>query len=256
MIVVVLPAYNEEEAIGPLLVRIKRMIDQRGLQVTVILVDDGSTDGTIDRARLHGDMDIHVIKHHYNQGLGEAIKTGLIAALEIVGNEDIIVTMDADDSHSPALIERMVNRIEEGSDMVIASRYLPESRTIGLSRSRRLMSWGASLLFRTLCPIPGVRDYTCGYRAYRAGILREAFQRWGKKFVEQSGFSCMVDILLKLSQMPLVFSEVPMILRYDRKPGASKIDVRRTIFQTLRLLLRRRLGRYRTYVISNGEHKG
>jgi len=244
MILVVLPAYNEAEAIGRLLERLAKVASDRGLSIAALVVDDGSADGTAARAGSVTALPVRVVRHEANRGLGEAIKTGLLAAVEAVGADDVIVTMDSDDSHSPGLIQRMVERLDEGSDVVIASRYLPESRVVGLSRHRAFLSWGASKLFRIVCPISGVRDYTCGYRAYRAAVLREAFARWGREFVDQPGFSCMVDILLKLSLMPVVFSEVSMILRYDRKPGKSKMNVRRTITQTLRLLLRRRLGRY------------
>ena len=242
MIVVVLPAYNEAEALPPLLAKLAKLRTQRALALRVLVVDDGSSDGTADVAPA-GDLPVRVVRHGVNRGLGEAIKTGLLEAVKEAGEEDVVVLMDADDTHSPALIQRMVDRIEEGSDVVIASRYLPESRVAGLSAWRSLLSGGASWLFRLLLPVPGVRDYTCGYRAYRAAVLRDAFARWGADFVDQPGFSCNVDILLKLSRLPIVFAEVPLILRYDRKPGASKMNVGRTALQTLRLIAAHRLGR-------------
>jgi dolichol-phosphate mannosyltransferase len=244
MIYVVLPAYNEAVAIVALLSRLARVADERRLPLSIIVVDDGSTDGTAARASAVAGIAVRVIQHPRNRGLGAAIRTGLTAAVDAASDADVIVTMDADDSHSPALIQRMVWRIDEGADVVIASRYLPESRVVGLSGLRAFLSSGAAVMFRLACPIPGVRDYTCGYRAYRAPVLRDAFHRWGDAFVDQPGFSCMVDILLKLSVMPVAFSEVSLVLRYDRKPGASKMNVRRTVTETLRLLLRRRLGRY------------
>jgi dolichol-phosphate mannosyltransferase len=159
-----------------------------------------------------------------------------------VGDDDIVVTMDADDTHAPGLISRMTMLIEEGNDVVVASRYAPGGRVLGVPLSRRVLSRGASLLFRVVYPVRGVRDYTCGYRAYRAGLLREAFARWGDEFISAPGFSCMVDILLKLHRLRAVVTEAPLVLRYDRKPGKSKMDVRRTMAQTLSLLARRRLG--------------
>jgi dolichol-phosphate mannosyltransferase len=113
---------------------------------------------------------------------------------------------------------------------------------VGLSRFREILSYGASLLFRLTFPIQGVRDYTCGYRAYEARIIKAAFERWKDDFISEEGFTCMVDILLKLRQMDCIFVEVPMVLRYDRKPGVSKMNVPRTIRRTLYLLVRRRLG--------------
>jgi dolichol-phosphate mannosyltransferase len=209
----------------------------------VIVVDDGSSDGTAAAARsAAGGLDVRVVAHPENRGLNEAIRSGLLAALEQVGEDDIVVTMDADDTHAPGLISRMTMLVEEGNDVVVASRYAPGGRVLGVPLSRRVLSRGASLLFRAVYPVRGVRDYTCGYRAYRAGLLKAAFARWGDEFISEPGFSCMVDILLKLSRLDAVVTEAPLVLRYGRKPGKSKMNVRRTMAQTLSLLARRRLG--------------
>ena len=87
---------------------------------------------------------------------------------------------------------------------------------------RRLLSYAGSALFRMVFPIPGVRDFTCGYRAYRASVLRRAVAHYRAEFVNQEGFQCMVDILLKLSRMHLRFDEIPITLRYDRKGGQEQ----------------------------------
>jgi dolichol-phosphate mannosyltransferase len=126
---------------------------------------------------------------------------------------------------------------------VIASRYQNGSQVIGVPVTRRLLSYAGSALFRIVFPIAGVRDFTCGYRAYRASVLRRAVARYRAEFVNQEGFQCMVDILLKLSRMQLRFDEVPIILRYDRKGGKSKMKVLPTALRTLALLIRRRVGR-------------
>jgi dolichol-phosphate mannosyltransferase len=244
MIVVVLPAYNEAEALPPLLRRLHGVsVGHFGSALSVIVVDDGSSDGTAEAARSAADgLDVRVVAHPENRGLNEAIRTGLLAALEQVGEDDIVITMDADDTHAPGLISRMTMLVEEGNDVVVASRYAPGGRVLGVPLSRRILSRGASLLFRVVYPVAGVRDYTCGYRAYRAGLLKAAFARWGDEFISEPGFSCMVDILLKLSRLDAVVTEAPLVLRYGRKPGKSKMNVRRTMAQTLSLLARRRLG--------------
>ena len=109
---------------------------------------------------------------------------------------------------------------------------------------RRLVSYAGSLLCRIAFPTDGVKDFTCGYRAYRAAALKKALAHYGDQFIRVDGFQCMVDILLKLRRMDVVFGEVPLILRYDLKVGASKMRVWRTARQTLGLLLRRRMGMY------------
>ena len=144
---------------------------------------------------------------------------------------------------SAAHFAAMVGRIEEGGDIVIASRYQPGARVAGLSGFRRRLSWGAGWLFRMSFPIPGVRDYTCGYRAYRAKLLQQGFEHFGERFIDQPGFSCMVDVLLKLSAFDPVMVEVPLILRYDRKCTPSKMRIGKTLTETLALLVRRRFQR-------------
>jgi len=247
VIFVVLPAYNEAEALPRLLCRIASTSRTHfGDALRVVLADDGSTDGTPELARQVAaaeDLCLEVVSHAVNQGLGAAIKTGLTTALARSNDhDDVIVTMDADDTHLPGLIPRMVQMIEEGNDLVIASRFQPGARMLGIPRYRQLLSTGLSWLFRVVYPIPGARDYSCGYRAYRAGLLREAFERFGDTLFVERGFACMVDILIKLHLVGAIVNEVPMILRYDRKPGATKMPVKKTIVQTFRLLGRRRLG--------------
>lgn len=242
-IYVVLPAYNEEAAIGSLLHRIGEAMREAALPYQVILVDDGSQDATVaivkECARR---MPIVLEQHLHNLGLGPTVRDGLTAATQLAEDQDIVVTMDADDTHTPGLIAEMVQMISEGHDVVIASRYQHGARTVGVPLLRALLSRSASIVFRILFPIPGVRDFTSGYRAYRAQVIKGAFARYGQRFLDQQGFQCMVDILLKLRPMNLSFGEVPMILRYDRKGGESKMKVFRTALATLRLMLRIRFG--------------
>jgi dolichol-phosphate mannosyltransferase len=243
MIVVVLPAYNEASCIGALLDSFCDAIEDEGRPCRFVVVNDGSTDAT---AQVVGGfrerIDLDLVNHPQNRGLAEAIKTGLLRAVETSGPRDVIVTMDADNSHLPGLLFRMVRLVREGNDVVIASRYQKGARIRGLSLFRRFLSFGAAMLFRTILPMDGVRDYTCGYRAYRADLLKEAFGEYGDQFISEPGFSCMVDILLKLRKYEPIVTEVPLILRYDQKKSASKMNVKKTVQQTLRLLLRRRLG--------------
>jgi len=142
----------------------------------------------------------------------------------------------------PSARQRMIRMIREGFDVVIASRYQPGSRIYGLTLRRRVISRMGSMLMRILFPTPGVSDYTCGYRAYRAEALKQAYAQYGDSLVNQDGFQCMVDILLKLRKLPLIFGEVPLILRYDLKRGPSKMRLVKTSVSTLRLLWTRRLG--------------
>ena len=243
-VIVVLPVFNEELNIGPLLDKLREHLTDSFLSYEVVVVDDGSTDRSAPILEEYaGRQPLHILRHRVNLGLGATLRDGLYYAGGIAGDKDIIVTMDADASHTPGLILRMVRMVREGHDVVIASRYQAGSVVRGVTCHRRVISWLGSFLMRVTFPIKGVRDYTCGYRAYVGGALKAAMARYGETFVDQDGFQCMVDVLLKLRGMPLIFGEAPLILRYDFKQGASKMRLGRTLVQTLRLLARRRMGR-------------
>jgi dolichol-phosphate mannosyltransferase len=237
---VVLPAFNEEASLPPLL---RRLADvARTEQVTVWVVDDGSADATVAVAEAgYGGLDVRVVRHLVNLGLGRAVQSGLRAALEAASPDDIVVVMDADDTHDPALIRALHAEITAGADVAICSRFVPGGDDRTAPFGRRLLSRGAAQLFHRALDVDGVRDFTSGYRAYRASLLARASAHWGERLVEEQGFACMVELLLKLRHCHPVITEVPLALRYDRKQGPSKLKLRRTVVQYLKLLVRDRL---------------
>lgn len=242
---VALPAYNEGEALLPLLRSLHATLEGAGLRHEIVVVDDGSQDDTAQiAAQASFSMPIRLVQHEVNQGLAGALRTGLVDAVEHASPGDVILTMDSDNTHPAGLIPRMLSLIAEGHDVVIASRFQHGARVIGVPWDRVLLSIAARWVFKIMLPIPGVRDYTCGFRAYRVAPLAAAIEHFGDDFVSEKGFSCMVDVLLKLRRLrvngaPIVMGEAPMILRYDQKGGASKMRVLRTVRQTLSLVFRR-----------------
>lgn len=243
---ILLPAYNEAANIGSLLERVDRAMRDAGISYAVILVDDGSADETFSIASALGrTMPITIHRHDVNMGLGPTIGDAFLLATSVMGPDDIAVVMDADDTHDPRVIPEMAAAIHRGADVVIASRYARGSTVQGVPRERLWLSNGASALFRLVFPTPGVRDYTSGFRAYRGRILQSAFAHYQESFVDQVGFQCMADILLKLRHIGARFDEVPFALRYDMKRGASKMKVLQTVTRTLGLVMRRRLIAFR-----------
>ena len=229
-----LPAYNEERSLPALLERcvpVAQALAREGHRLAVIVVDDGSKDRTIERAQAYAQpLSLEVIPHVVNKGLGAAITSCLLGALDRAGEDDAIATMDADNTHDPGLLPDMWRFLDEQKgDVVIASRYVKGGEEVGLSALRKVLSRGASFLLTAVTPVRGARDYTCGFRVYRAATLRRAATAWGDRLVEEAGFTCMAEVLLKLGRGGARVREWPLILRYDLKEGASKMKVVKTI---------------------------
>ena len=242
-ILLFLPAYNEAEALPPLLEAIAATRASLP-NLTVIVIDDGSQDHTAAVVRNFNQPWATLIQHPRNMGLAQAMRTGFAATLAASPPNGLIASMDADNSHQPHELTLMLNKLNTGLDVVIASRFEPGAKMQGIPPHRQLFSNTLSLMFQILAPIPGVKDYSCGYRLYRATALRRAVDQWGDGFITEQGFACMTEILLKLSLLPnLTFGETPMDLRYDRKPGPSKMKVWQNIKDTLALIWRHRWAR-------------
>lgn len=242
---IILPAYNERGSLLLLLKRFELAISELSMDSEILIVNDGSTDGTPEAIKKYtgtSSLKIKLLDLQPNRGLAEAVKTGLFAVVSDCDDEDVVIVMDADNTHTPGLIFRMVRLIREGCDVVIASRYQRGARIRGVTNLRKLLSWGASILFRSLVRIEGVKDYTCGYRAYRAGLLKAVLGHYREDFIRQTGFSCMIEILLKLKSFDPIIQEIPLILRYDYKKDSSKMKVWKTVKETLKLLWHYSLG--------------
>ncbi len=238
MIWIVLPAYNEEQNLGEVLRRIRGTLQARK-PYQVLVINDGSADRTAMVAeKAASEVPVRVLTHDHNRGLAHAISTGLAEVLRCAEDADIVVIMDADNSHPPELIPKLTAALDQGADIAIASRFQPGSRVVGVPPVRRVLSSGASLLFQLLFPIEGVRDYTGGYRAYRMALLRQGMLEYGEEFIRASGFSVMTEILVKLRSLRPRVHETPLILRYDLKRGKSKLIPGRTIAEYLTLIER------------------
>lgn len=253
MIYVLFPAFNEEESIGAALTALGTAMRGHGERYCAVLVDDGSTDRTVAVAEkaaadLGGSLELRVLKHGVNQGLGAGLKTGIRWCLENARDEDVLVSLDADNTHPPALIPGMVKLLRSGAyDLVIASRYQRGAVIHGVPGYRRFLSDGGRLLFQALFYIPGVRDYTCCFRAYRIPVLRRADFVYRDDWLTARGFEAVMDLLLRLRQLGIRAAEVPIELQYEQRVGRSKMRVMHTIRRTLALLGARfveRFGRY------------
>lgn len=227
-IYLLLPAKDEAKNLSSLL----EEAQATGLQPVVC--DDGSGDETATVAERSGAI---VLRHPINQGLAAAMRTLFDWFLEHGQPGDYAATMDADGTMSPSLVPAMVETAhKEGAEMVIASRYRGGG-VKGLSPLRQTMSLGARALFSLFTPIPGVTDYTSGFRLYSYTFLKEYRQR-NPGYFEAQGFQAQTELLLRAHSMKPIIREVGCTIHYDRKQGASKMRLVRTLWAYLKLLYR------------------
>jgi dolichol-phosphate mannosyltransferase len=237
-----LPAFNEEKALPLLLDGLRKLFEEHELCYKVIIVDDGSKDSTASIAeRYSTKMPLELLRHGINKGLGAAMRTGLSYIAQNSSRSDIVVTMDADNTHNPENLLKMLKKIEQGADIVIASRYAKGGKEVGLSFQRKILSCGASFLLDRFFRIEGAKDYTCGYRMYRTSLIKDAFKRYGENFITENSFVCMAEILIKMGYLNAKVAEVPLILRYDLKEGVSKMKKLRTIKRYLQFIWREKM---------------
>ncbi|NLW89839.1 MAG: glycosyltransferase family 2 protein [Clostridiaceae bacterium] len=259
-IYVMLPCYNESENIDPLVrswLSLKESIQNKGFSLGIYCIDDKSRDNTkevIENLCREFPDDVELIAHEVNKGLGGALTTALQSFVSKGKEGDICFLMDGDNTHDPKYSGKMIEKIQSGSDVVIASRYRKGSSTRGVSAIRQLMSLGARVYYTAVLRVKNVRDYTCGYRGYSYGMVSKGFEEYGDALVEKRSFACMMEVLYKLWMIGACFDEVPFDLRYDIKLGESKMRVLRTMKESMSTAIRLRikLGKRRRLATERG----
>lgn len=214
-VLVIIPTYNESESLPGVIARVRESVPD----ADVLVADDNSPDGTGRLAdELAGsDPHIHVLHRPGKEGLGRAYLAGFAWGLE--RGYDVLVEMDADGSHRPEELPRLLAQIPH-SDVVLGSRWVPGGSVVNWPLSRRVLSQGGSLYTRLALGIP-TRDATGGYRAYRASALREL----DLATVDSNGYCFQIDLLWRALQRGLVVREVPITF-VEREAGTSKMSGR------------------------------
>jgi dolichol-phosphate mannosyltransferase len=226
MIWIVLPAYNEEQELPKLLPKLDAALKKSGQSYRMVVVDDGSADRTPDiLAQFTATLPLAVITHPLNRGLGETERDGFEYVATHCAPDDVIVRVEGDDTHNPDYIFVLLEKLAAGFDVVNTSRFQPGGAQLGVNGYRAFISRGANLFMKTVFPIAGLRDYSCGFRAYRARVIIDAIRVFGDDFVQLRGmgFTSTLEMVVKLDLLGCRFAEVPFVLRYDLKESGSKM---------------------------------
>ncbi|MEW5758325.1 MAG: glycosyltransferase family 2 protein [Candidatus Omnitrophota bacterium] len=226
MIWILLPVFNEEGSLPRLLPKIENSIKNIGFEYRIVVVNDGSRDKT--SLVLQGYTNIlplDIIDHVINRGLGETERDGFEYIASRCDNDDIVIRMDCDDTHEPRYFLYLIEQIMNGYDVVIASRFKPGGGQKGVNVYRALVSYFANLFMKMVFGVKGVREYSCGYRAYRGHAIKYAVKIFGNGFIQLKGlgFTSTLETVIKLNLLGCKFTEIPFVLRYDQKVGNSKM---------------------------------
>lgn len=210
-VVCIVPTYNEREN----LTEIAGAVRDHGYRL--LIVDDNSPDGTgeIADGLAAEDAFISVLHRERKEGLGPAYAAGFDHSLK--EGREVIIEMDADFSHDPKDLPRLVEAIEQGADLAIGSRYVPGGSTPDWPLLRRLISRGGNLYARTMLGV-AVHDATAGFRAFTA----DALQRLSYAQAEASGYGFQVEMAWRAHQEGLKIVEIPIAF-HDRTRGKSKM---------------------------------
>ncbi len=213
-VLVVVPTYNERENLPLIAERLRKALPEAHL----LIADDNSPDGTPEIADelAAADDHIHVLHRQEKQGLGaayiDAFRWGMSEGF------DVLVEMDADGSHQPEELTKLLDALAEGADLVIGSRWVPGGKVVNWPGHREFLSRGANVYVRLMLGLP-VRDATAGFRAYRAAAL----EKIGLSDVESQGYCFQVDLTLRTARHGLRVVEVPITF-VERTHGTSKMS--------------------------------
>ncbi|MFF2114577.1 polyprenol monophosphomannose synthase [Rhodococcus koreensis] len=237
---VIIPTYDERENLGPIVRRLHATLPR----THVLVVDDGSPDGTGDVADALASNDdagrIHVMHRTEKNGLGAAYIAGFRWGLD--RDYTVLVEMDADGSHAPEQLHRLLEQVDAGADLVLGSRYVPGGTVVNWPKHREWLSRGGNIYSRLALGVK-IKDITGGYRAYR----REVLEKLDLAAVESHGYCFQVDLAWRAIQEGFTVREVPITFT-EREIGESKMSggiVREALLKVTQWGLRNRIARIR-----------
>jgi dolichol-phosphate mannosyltransferase len=241
MIYFLIPVYNEVKNLPRLLKDAAEYMSQNDLDFRFIFVNDGSADGSLEflEEEKKKDSRIHILSHYPNKGVKDTFMEGFNEFLKIAKEGDILVSKEADNTSDNQVLKEMLGLImDKGCDIALASCYAPGGGFEDTTFFRKIMSSTANLMVKLRFGLWGFYTFSSFYRAFTYECLKKAFAE-EPEMMSFNGFTCVVEMLVKLNRMGFKIVEIPMILRSSERLGKSKIPVFRTILGYLKLFISR-----------------
>jgi dolichol-phosphate mannosyltransferase len=238
----VVPAYNERVNLPRLLEDLEDRPHLWPDGSHVIVVDDGSTDGTAEYVDdYEGPLPLQLVRMGTNQGPGAAFRAGFARALRLCPGEGYVITLEADTTSDLDALPRMLERSRHGAELVLASVH-GGGKMLNVSRLRLALSVGAGVVVRRALGLDA-RTVSSFFRVYSAALLRRMIDRHGDQLITEQGFACKAELLAKIVAAGACVEEVPVDLDASRRIGDSKMRILPTLLGYRRLIKEQRRAR-------------
>lgn len=235
-----MPMYNEGLDIEKHLTKLSNVFKDN---YSILIIDDGSNDKSKEIVKKFSKkLNIKLLEHKINQGLSTTLNDLYYETARMLDDNDVLITMDSDDTHDPKYIKDIVDAINQGYNYVVLSRYQKNSKELGYPMYKRFLSKCINTVLKILFPIKGLHDYTSGYRGFKGSLLKGLVNKYNKSIITAKAFAGMAETMIKLREFRPSVKEIPLIYRYDLKQGLSKLKLTTTIKEYMKLIIRAKLG--------------
>ena len=231
-IFVIIPIFNEQNNLSTLFLNLTKMVKiLNEYNLKFILVDDGSKDDSVKIANgYRNNINLEILQHTNNLGPGAAFSLAFKYLHKILNRDDIVITIEGDNTSNLDMIPKMLNRLKEGYGVVLASPYMYGGGFSNTSFLRRFLSMGANLIVKdVLLNMRGIFSIGCFFRVYKGEVVQNLQYVYGKRVISLNGFEGMVELLLKIMILKTTISEIAMIVDSSKNLGKSKMKIFKTI---------------------------
>jgi dolichol-phosphate mannosyltransferase len=242
MIKIIFCAFNEEQNLLDFIPNIAKELE--ALNYEIIACIDGSQDDSLKLLNNFKSIyPIKILPIQNQRGLGIAYKKLFLHIIENSSDQDLIISLDADNTHNPNQIKEMINHFENNNlDFLVASRFCDHSVMNKFPIYRQFISKSISILLRILFPIRKIsgqklKDYTSGFRIYRSQKLKELYKNLGNKFIKEPEFTYTCELLINLSRFNLRCDEIAISYDYEKKIGKSKLRILKNFKRLIIMLI-------------------
>jgi dolichol-phosphate mannosyltransferase len=238
MVYFLIPAYDEERTIGLLIYKLRKVMENVRRRYLILVLDDGSADETTQRVEAYSRLvPLLLFRHAANKGYGPSLDRLVREACRMsrVPERDIAITLEADFSVNPDPVPAMVREIEAGADIVIGSTLAAQSQTTGTPFHSRMFAKLLPLVYNSVQPVAGVRDYSSAFRAYRIALLKRGLREFQESLITAGSKAANAQLLLRLGQLSPVVKELPVTARYDIRMRPSRFRLRSSLRDHWRL---------------------